>query len=627
MSVRRRGSQSVAGLLSLGLAVAVAVSAELREIPRPLLDNLEPAVRDQLLEERAAVDERLAQNDDPEALAAALGELGRLYYLNDLYPSAEAAFRNALEVSPGKFDWHYFLGTIYFAEARFEEAESELAAALEIDADYLPAWIQLGRVDLDLSKIDDAERAFTQALELDSGSAAAVQGLGRVAFERGEYEVAIERFTRALELQPEANRIHYQLGLAYRELGDREKALEHLKQNQHQGVRYEDPLIQSLYTFVRSAKLHFNSAIELLQQNRPELAVEQLRMAIEKNPDNFNYHHNLAAAYGLLGRQEEAIAAYRRALELNPEYPNSRFNLAMMLVKRGEIEEAAGHLELAHRYDPGDLVAHTEWATALSQLGQRDRALAELEAVLDVDPGNGKALINLAAVQAQLGRLTEAEATLAVLLEGDANDEEKAAVRLRLGKIFEDRGEEERALASYRRALELEEALPDAHSAVAGILARRRSFSEAADHFARAVELRPEDLSPHFGQGLALLLSERYTDARAALEASVEVHPEHWPLVHLLSRLLATAPETTVRDGQRALELAQNVFEKQQNLEYAETIAMALAEVGRFDAAIQWQTDILAEARRRQAFGALATLERRLEQYRRGEPVRAPWLG
>ena len=121
------------------------------------------------------------------------------------------------------------------------------------------------------------------------------------------------------------------------------------------------------------------------------------------------------------------------------------------------------------------------------------------------------------------------------------------------------------------------------------------------------------------------MLGGSHGEAVRVLEASVELHPDELPLVHLLARVLATAPEAEVRDGERALEIAQRVFATQQSIEHAETIAMALAETGRFADAVAWQRDLVTRARSRLAPGAVAELEARLAQYERGEPVRAPW--
>ena len=85
-------------------------------------------------------------------------------------------------------------------------------------------------------------------------------------------------------------------------------------------------------------------------------------------------------------------------------------------------------------------------------------------------------------------------------------------------------------------------------------------------------------------------------------------------------------PDGGIRDGARALELARRVFEQQQSIDHAETIAMALAEVGNFAEAVEWQQQVV-EQRRRQGAGARLEASRGyLELFRQGEGVRAPWM-
>ena len=59
---------------------------------------------------------------------------------------------------------------------------------------------------------------------------------------------------------------------------------------------------------------------------------------------------------------------------------------------------------------------------------------------------------------------------------------------------------------------------------------------------------------------------------------------------------LAAAPDPGVRDGQQALNLAENLLEETPGLALGETIAMALAELGRFGDATQMQRDVMTVA-------------------------------
>jgi hypothetical protein len=69
-------------------------------------------------------------------------------------------------------------------------------------------------------------------------------------------------------------------------------------------------------------------------------------------------------------------------------------------------------------------------------------------------------------------------------------------------------------------------------------------------------------------------------------------------LSHALARLLAACPDKSVRDGARALPLAQAVWQAQPTAAHARTVALALAELGRCAEAAQWQRTAAEQARR-----------------------------
>ena len=57
----------------------------------------------------------------------------------------------------------------------------------------------------------------------------------------------------------------------------------------------------------------------------------------------------------------------------------------------------------------------------------------------------------------------------------------------------------------------------------------------------------------------------------------------------------------------------------------AETMAMALAEIGRYAEAARWQRDAMAEARSSGRTVLLPRMADNLKLYERGRPCRAPW--
>ena len=94
-----------------------------------------------------------------------------------------------------------------------------------------------------------------------------------------------------------------------------------------------------------------------------------------------------------------------------------------------------------------------------------------------------------------------------------------------------------------------------------------------------------------------------------------------------MARLLATVPDESVRDGDRALVLAKEVFGLAVNADHAETLAMAWAELGDFDTAIQWQERALELLSEGGDPGQASAARLRLEQYQNGQACREPWKG
>ena len=109
------------------------------------------------------------------------------------------------------------------------------------------------------------------------------------------------------------------------------------------------------------------------------------------------------------------------------------------------------------------------------------------------------------------------------------------------------------------------------------------------------------------------------------MTAAVNEYRDDPNFVIALARLLAAAPEATVRDGGRALALVEPVMKAAATLDAAETVAMALAEVGRFDEAAALQREAVAQAHRIGDARAAARLAAGIALYERRQPARTPW--
>ena len=94
---------------------------------------------------------------------------------------------------------------------------------------------------------------------------------------------------------------------------------------------------------------------------------------------------------------------------------------------------------------------------------------------------------------------------------------------------------------------------------------------------------------------------------------------------HALARLLASAPDDRIRDGQRAMTLVEELLAEQQSFALGETAAMALAEMGLYNQAAAVQRDVMAAAREAGLADAVRRMTDNLALYEAGRPCRTPF--
>ena len=105
----------------------------------------------------------------------------------------------------------------------------------------------------------------------------------------------------------------------------------------------------------------------------------------------------------------------------------------------------------------------------------------------------------------------------------------------------------------------------------------------------------------------------------------MKMFPDQSLFAHGLARVLATAPDDRVRDGQRAMALVQDVLKQGRTLDLGATVAMAYAELGQYAQAAAIQRDLMSAAEKAGLRDLLPRLAANLALYERREPCRTPW--
>jgi tetratricopeptide (TPR) repeat protein len=271
---------------------------------------------------------------------------------------------------------------------------------------------------------------------------------------------------------------------------------------------------------------------------------------------------------------------------IEPYHSNAEANVGLILVRRGDLDAAKQHYLAALAIDPSYAQAHQRLGGILAAQGDTDGAVAHYRAAVRAEPGFATAHNNLAITLEQLGQTDE-------------------------------------ALTEYAEGVRLEPENAQSRCNFAAALAGARRLSEAIEQFRIAARLQPQLIEARFGLASAYAQAGQERAAIAEFEQLLREQPEWPPGEAALAWLLATAEDARIRDGARALQLAEDADRRtaHDNPEVLNALAAAYAENGRFREAVATAEQALALAPRRGPSALLTTLPARLAQYRAGQPV------
>ena len=313
-----------------------------------------------------------------------------------------------------------------------------------------------------------------------------------------------------------------------------------------------------------------------------------LRRASRLEPDLPLLFVELGDALARHGQAPEACDAYREAIELDPKLAAAQRGLGQALIALGDPRAALDALEEALQVGPQDAAVYAAMAQACTQLGdlegaeqatQRSRELP----IVRPEPGPVRAEVLSLGISAlhcyyRAGRLMEAgdyaEAINQLKIAEEYAPDDPAlqqrlgisytqtdqdalaiqhlskAVRLKdtlysahaaLGSLFAARGDLDRAVAHYRRALGHVPNEGHLRAALAVALARGGDLEEAIGEFERAAALAPLGPGAHYHWGLALEELGRLDEAIEQYQRAVESDANH-PAARRLARLQASGP-------------------------------------------------------------------------------------
>ena len=240
---------------------------------------------------------------------------------------------------------------------------------------------------------------------------------------------------------------------------------------------------------------------------------------------------------------------------------------------------------------------------------------------------NSLAQNNLGSCLAERGRSEEAIAHYRQALEiqpsyGPAYD--------KLGAALADRGELVQAIAYFRAALRFQPDSAEAHYDLANALVRSDQIELAIAHYHRALEVDPDYAKAHGKLADVLTDLGRWEEAIVHYEMALQIDSYQAEAAGKLAWLLATCPNDKLRNGARAVELAEGAASLSggRKPEILDALAAAKAETGRFAEALATARRALELAIEQNHRALAGALRAQIAQYQAGKPfhqMRSPW--
>jgi tetratricopeptide (TPR) repeat protein len=478
-------------------------------------------------------------------------------------------------------------------QKQLREQHAKMTAALasgsETAAARAAAYGEMGKLFIATEFYEAAERALQNAAALAPADMRWPYYRGHVARLSNDPARAAGLFEQALALQPD----HVPSLVWLAEM--------HLAQSQ--AARAKPLLLRARSLEPREAAVMYGLGRVALEERDFAAAVKELEAALEAVPSATRVQYPLAMAYRGLGNtaQAEAHLKLRGETTLPPA--------------DGLMGEIGGLLRNAAAYE-------TRGAQAIDARRWPD-AVRELRQAVAIAPNNGFTRLNLGTALYMTGD------------SGAALEQYQAAVRLQpglakahfaIGTVLETRRQDRDAIEAFTAAVRADPGYVEAHFSLANALRRTGRVADSLVHYDAVLTRSPAVSQASFGYAMALVRLGRFREARDRLERDARVFADQPGFAHALARVLAAAPDDQVRDGARALTVVAPLVDSgQRSPALSETMAMALAEVGRFDEAVRWQREALDLARRAGRREMIAHLGANLQLYERRTPCRTPW--
>ena len=201
--------------------------------------------------------------------------------------------------------------------------------------------------------------------------------------------------------------------------------------------------------------------------------------------DLFNF---IAIEYENLGDYENALNYHIKGLNRKIDIDNQYFEIRNCYSMLNRLEDALDFFKKEIDLDPYSAPAWMALGSCYIRIGDLDSAVEQFEYVLAIDPHNSKAYIDIATAYNETGKFSQ---TLEIVTEAIRYQACPPLLYCLYGEAHAKLGDMAEAMRNYKKAMKLDENLPEAYAGIGFLLSDENNPKSAIKFLKHAHTLSP----------------------------------------------------------------------------------------------------------------------------------------
>jgi tetratricopeptide (TPR) repeat protein len=197
-----------------------------------------------------------------------------------------------------------------------------------------------------------------------------------------------------------------------------------------------------------------------------------------------------------------------------------------------------------------------------------------------------------------------------------------------LGIVFLGQGKVDDAISLLQAAVDLRPENGPAHENLAKALLQKGQVADALFHYRKLLELQPDNIEVHNIVGTVLVQQGRVREGAEEWRKVLAIDPDNGNAMSNLAWVFATSPDDSLRDGAKAVQLAEQALRisGRRIPIIFRTLAAAYAENGQFSEARKTAERGIELANSQGNSALAAELQGNIALYQERQPLRDPSL-